>query len=306
MERLGLDDLRRMQELSRRITAIDPAMLNADSTVGELAWVWSKDVVTLGDTWRHRIWTAGSDVVAFGWARLPYRVPLSDGRFRESKEAMLSLQVHPDHVERFADVLDWYDDVASGHDRLLILQTGGVEPHDVALDRGYESIDDDDWIRFNARPLDEIEEPSLPEGFRFVDAAGVSLAAAIAVHRASWRGWPFPESDFARVQSTWPYRLDLHVFVEAPDGELASSATIWFDDATKTAEFEPVGTHPDHRRKGLGRALQLHGMHQAKAAGAETMLVACQGSDANGAARDLYESVGFREISRDLTFFATA
>jgi len=59
-------------------------------------------------------------------------------------------------------------------------------------------------------------------------------------------------------------------------------------------------THRDFRRKGLGTALQLHGMRLAKAAGATRMLVACLGAPAHPAARDLYYSVGFRPFTRDL------
>jgi hypothetical protein len=50
----------------------------------------------------------------------------------------------------------------------------------------------------------------------------------------------------------------------------------------------------------LGTALQLYGMHRARAAGANRMLVACLGAPAHPAARNMYHGVGFRELSRDL------
>jgi len=50
----------------------------------------------------------------------------------------------------------------------------------------------------------------------------------------------------------------------------------------------------------LGTALQLHGMHLARAAGANRMLVACLGAPAHPAARALYHGVGFRELTHDL------
>ncbi|TIU32842.1 MAG: GNAT family N-acetyltransferase, partial [Mesorhizobium sp.] len=58
--------------------------------------------------------------------------------------------------------------------------------------------------------------------------------------------------------------------------------------------------HRNFRRRGLGTALQLHGMHLARAAGASRMLVACIGAPAHAEARNMYYSVGFRPISRDL------
>jgi GNAT superfamily N-acetyltransferase len=71
------------------------------------------------------------------------------------------------------------------------------------------------------------------------------------------------------------------------------------DEANKTAEFEPVGTHPGYRRLRLGTAMLLHGMHRARAAGATHMTVPCLGAPGHPKARRLFCSVGFRELSRD-------
>jgi GNAT superfamily N-acetyltransferase len=67
-----------------------------------------------------------------------------------------------------------------------------------------------------------------------------------------------------------------------------------------TVEFEPVGTHPDHRRLGLARAMLLHGMHLARAAGAAHATVVCKGAPGHPQARGPYYGLGFREISRDI------
>jgi GNAT superfamily N-acetyltransferase len=86
---------------------------------------------------------------------------------------------------------------------------------------------------------------------------------------------------------------------------MASSTIMWLDEANKTAEFEPVGTHPGYRRRGLARAMLLHGMQLARAAGATQMTVACLGAPGHPQARRLYDSVGFRELSRDAPLIKT-
>jgi GNAT superfamily N-acetyltransferase len=162
--------------------------------------------------------------------------------------------------------------------------------------------DDGDWHQFNRRPLATLSEPVLPAGFRFRTAAEVGLEAATRAHVDAWHPSSFSETGMVGVQAAWPYRDDLHVLVEAPDGTLVATAIIWFDPVSRTAEFEPVGTHRSYRRQGLATALMWHGMRRARDAGAETMLVACVGAAAHPAARNLYYGVGFEPISRDVPY----
>jgi GNAT superfamily N-acetyltransferase len=73
---------------------------------------------------------------------------------------------------------------------------------------------------------------------------------------------------------------------------------MWLDEANKTAEFEPAGTHPGYRRLGLGTAMLLHGMHLARAAGATHMTFACLGAPGHPSARGLYYGARFREFTQ--------
>ncbi|MFJ8991111.1 GNAT family N-acetyltransferase [Streptomyces sp. NPDC102279] len=101
------------------------------------------------------------------------------------------------------------------------------------------------------------------------------------------------------VRQTVGYRGDLHVLVQAPDGTMEASTIMWLDEVNSTAEFEPVGTHPDHRRLGLGTVMILHGMLLARTAGAVHATVPCLGAPGHPRARGLFHSVGFWELSRD-------
>ena len=103
-----------------------------------------------------------------------------------------------------------------------------------------------------------------------------------------------------------PYRDALDFVVEADDGTLVASAIGWFDEANVTAEFEPVGTHPDYRQRGLGRALLLFGMQRFRDAGATKALVGCRGDDNYPIPKKLYRSVGFEELTRELRYVRSA
>lgn len=305
-------ELRRMQALAQHVTAREPALLNAEATVGELAWVWAKDVDLLGESWRHRLWEGDAGPAAFAWAHRPCRVPRGDGTFRERRAAGLTWQVRPDRPELLHEILDWYDEVAEGADRELVVQSADPAARHIAAAHGYRpdleaGSDHGTWTQFNMRGLDDVPEPPvLPAGFRFLSAAEVPAAAALRAHHDAWPGSGLTATGFARVQRTWPYRAALHLLVAAPDGTLAATAILWLDEATTSAEFEPVGTHRDFRRRGLGTALQLHGLRAARAAGARRMFVACRGAPAFPAAWGMYRSVGFRPLTRDLPMVKTA
>jgi len=108
-------------------------------------------------------------------------------------------------------------------------------------------------------------------------------AAALAFprllgHVDAWAPPTYTAEGCEGVRRTATYRSDVHVLVEAPDRTMAASTIMWLDEANKTAEFEPAGTHPGYRRLGLGTAMLLHRMHPARDAGATHMTVACYGA----------------------------
>ena len=82
--------------------------------------------------------------------------------------------------------------------------------------------------------------------------------------------------------------------VIAPVGEVAAFATIWWDESTRTGTFEPVGTVPEHQRKGLGKALMTEGLKRLQQLGAVMVYVSSYGE----AAHATYESAGFTNYDR--------
>lgn len=311
---IDVETLRLMQGLAQEVTLLRPEVLEGGATVGELAWTFGKDRAAIGDSWRHRLWPRldGSGRLD-AWARvtLPYSVIRNDGSMGTSRSANLTWQVHPDRPELLDEILDWYAEQAPEIDRFITPQNADTDMLLRLPGYGYQpdteaSGDDGDWVQFNRRSLADLSEPALPTGFRFRTAADVGPAAATRAHVNAWHPSPFTETSMVGVQATWPYRDDLHVLIEAPDGTLVATTIIWFDPVSRTAEFEPVGTHRAYRRQGLATALLWHGMHRARDAGAQTMLVACVGAAAHPAARELYYGVGFEPLARDVPYVKRA
>jgi ribosomal protein S18 acetylase RimI-like enzyme len=260
-----------MQRLGAEVWRLRPDLLNGDCSVGELAWVFAR----LDHEWK--VWRDGADVVAFAFF---------DGD-------SLVWQVHPERLDLLGAVLD------SRPFELTHVSTGfDLSPF------GFVRDDDAPWHHTNTRPLDgDIAEPTLPAGFRHVTMATAGdVAGFVGAHVRAWEGSKLDVTAYERVMRTWPYRADLDVAVQAPDGTFVATANVWLDEANATAELEPVGTDPAYRRLGIGRAMNLFAMHQARAAGARTMMVGCRGDDAYPIPRQLYWSVGFRSIARDVTW----
>src|SRR5205823_3157921 len=117
----------------------------------------------------------------------------------------------------------------------------------------------------------------------------------VLVHQRSWAelGTRVNRETYPGVMATWPYRSDLDFVLERGDGTPVAFALGWYDAANRVAEFEPLGTDPDHRRQGLGRVLLLLGLERFRDAGATTALVGSRGDDGHPIPRRLYESAGF-------------
>ena len=303
-------DIQLMQALAQRVTAVRPDLVNTDATFGEPAWIWGKEHASAGRTWPRRLWFSGAALVAWGWAYLPHQVKRSDGSVKDVTGAYLAYQVHPGHAGLVDEVIDWYDGTAAGIKRTVMPSAAGEFAVKRWAVHGYETDlaalgDAGSWTQLNERDLTDVEQPVLPDGFRFRTAVEAGPRAAVQAHVDAWAPSSYSAVAYESVRQTAAYRGDLHILVEAPDATMASSTIMWLDEANKTAEFEPVGTHPDYRRLGLARAMLLHGMHLARAAGATHATVVCLGAPGHPQARGLYYGVGFRELSRDAPLIKT-
>lgn len=112
---------------------------------------------------------------------------------------------------------------------------------------------------------------------------------------ASWRAFHPDEPDeayegwewYLNIQSAPLYRRDLDMVVATAEGQIVAFCTIWYDDATRSAYFEPVGTMPEHQRRGLARAMMTKGLRRLQQMGATRAFV----GGYEGPANALYASV---------------
>ena len=165
---------------------------------------------------------------------------------------------------------------------------------DVLVDLGFVPADRR-LSQFQWRPDRDAAPPDVevPDGYRIRPLAGAEeIRARVEVHRAAFTPSRLTVEKYRRLFTLPHYRLEDDLVVEAPDGSLAAFAMAWWDPDGRVGEFEPVGTHPDHQRKGLSRALLAWGLRRYAARGARVVQVYSHAT--NQASEALYEAVGFR------------
>ncbi len=166
---------------------------------------------------------------------------------------------------------------------------------DLLVGRGYCKGDETEhqWRRQLEAP---VPDAPLAAGYT-VRAMGDGLellercyASGLAFHRGDINIAVDNRNDptwYRNIQNAPLYRRDLDLVAVAPDGSVGAFATIWFDDVTRSAIFEPVATVPAHQRRGLAKAVMTEGLRRLQRMGALMAFV----SGYSAAANALYRSV---------------
>jgi predicted N-acetyltransferase YhbS len=137
-----------------------------------------------------------------------------------------------------------------------------------------------------------LPQPNLPGGFAIRSMADENdlerrrKAFGRGFNHEDPKEWPSLFS-YQELQNAPDYRKEQDLYVVAPDGEFVSFCILWWDERNRIGILEPVGTVPEHRRKGLARAVVHEAVRRAAALGAEKVVV--------GAGLEFYLAIGFEK-----------
>jgi GNAT superfamily N-acetyltransferase len=154
-----------------------------------------------------------------------------------------------------------------------------------------------------------LSEPLLPAGFSVRHVTGEEEATARGtLQRDAFSRTYSDESVTIRWLGAMRmpgYDHELDLVIVAPDGPLAAGCLCWLDARNQVGLFDPAGTRPAYRRRGLASALMAEGLRRLAARGATSALVTAEhpGDDASSlppdrAGRFVYERAGFRLLRR--------
>jgi GNAT superfamily N-acetyltransferase len=214
-----------------------------------------------------------------------------------------ALFVHPDYRHLEPELIAWAEEhLAESLDDDRCQVQFYVYDYDAQRQqllelRGYEKLASGGAIRrlrFGQQPL---AQPVPTKGYRLrstepedaVEAQQIADLLNAAFNRDFHNAAEY--QTFARLAPSFVGDLDLVAL--APDGAFAAYVGIPYDRANRTGIFEPVCTHPAHRRKGLARALMQEGLLRLRGLGAQYAIV--DTGDMIPANR-LYTVMGFSEM----------
>jgi predicted N-acetyltransferase YhbS len=163
----------------------------------------------------------------------------------------------------------------------------------VARRRRYEK--NEEWFEKDTEFVirRQLPAPDLPEGFTIRTMADDNdlerrrKAFGRGFNHEDPNEWPSLFS-YQELQKAPDYRPERDLYVVAPDGEFVSFCILWWDERNRMGILEPVGTTPEHRRKGLARAVVYEAIRRAAALGAQKVVV--------GAGLQFYLDIGFEKV----------
>jgi ribosomal protein S18 acetylase RimI-like enzyme len=279
-----------------RTMLVDSARLNLHApycTIGDLDW-WRWTAPDPDQMEKVQIWFDGDRVIGFVWP----------------DELSADVIVHPHHEVALDEMLEWAEQYARSQTSPgvaeLQFETWAYSKHDAQCaalaNRRYQR--GEPAYRMRAQSLKgSFPAPQLPEGYVARDmqnATADDIEKRVDVHRATFAPSRMTVAKHTAIMTAPTYRPDLDLAIVAPDGSFAAFTIVWFDEVNQIGVFEPVGTHPDHQRRGLGRAIIAEGLRRLSDLNATTAYINTGAS--SPAANLLYAAAGFQAVDENISW----
>ncbi len=166
-------------------------------------------------------------------------------------------------------------------------------------DMGFEPTEHFDY--FMIRSLDDpIPDSNLANGFRLRSVEEPDFMQRVATHRDAWFKSVFSLDQYLRTRSIDVFEPTLDIVAEDTHGHFGAYCIGWVDRELGVGSFEPVGTRPQYRRRGLGQAVNYEGLRRMKAMGMHSAKIGTAGF--NDRAFELYRSCGFSLSDKNRTW----
>jgi len=207
------------------------------------------------------------------------------------------IQIHPEYRFLEEEMIEWAEThiALNSDDGTKKLCVAAFENdsfrQEILKRRGFKPHETVEYIKSQSLKCD-IPQPQLPDGFKFssmIDEERMQNRIESAV--AAFEGTLFSLSVYKRLQEAPNYLKELDILIIDENDEIAAFCGVWYYPEDGFGVFEPVGTHPKHQRKGLGKAVVQEGLRQLKNRGASKAYVNAYAEHRS----KFYASVGFED-----------
>jgi ribosomal protein S18 acetylase RimI-like enzyme len=203
-----------------------------------------------------------------------------------------TLILSPDHLDLASEMLDWVEsrtnpeiDACLNHHYLV----------ELLEKRGYQRSPDFMVKRQKLLAGTASEPVQLATGYRFEKLEEAAWSEYFTAVHTVFKMMDNPQSFGSILQS--PSNVpELHQNIRSESGEIAAFCSVWLDRYNNLAEFEPVGTLPNHQKKGLAAALLAKASNDLRQMGCS--MVSVESWSESEGANKLYASCGLLEIDQ--------
>ncbi len=120
---------------------------------------------------------------------------------------------------------------------------------------------------------------TLPAGYQVTSMAEYSdYTEYIELTNCVW-GVSLNEAWFRGKSSAPSYSFDWDLLALSPEGRQVAYSLVWLYPQNHTAEIDPLGTHPDYRKRGLSRAMVLESFRRMHNSGFRHAYIASETQD---------------------------
>jgi mycothiol synthase len=190
------------------------------------------------------------------------------------------LQVHYEYRYLEARMMDWAESNWSGNKSRVdtMVYDWDIERQKLLAQRGYENQGAIEDVRIYdlSRKYPIV---TLPPGFRITSLAEHGhYPERVDLENSVW-GASLDEAWCKGKSSAPSYSFEWDLVTVSPDGRLAAQSLVWLYPGNQSAEIDPVGTHPEYRKRGLSRAMVLESFKRMRDIGLQCAYIASETQD---------------------------
>ena len=193
---------------------------------------------------------------------------------------LIYLQVDYRYRYSEAQMVDWAERNWAGNRTQIstMVYDWDINRQKLLAQRGYENrgVIEDVRIFDLSKAYPEV---ILPSGFTITSLAEYGhYPERVDLENSIW-GVALTDAWFRGKSSAPSYSFEWDLIAISPNGKLAAQSLVWLYPRNQMAEIDPLGTHPEYRKRGLSRALVLESFRRMRNSGIHYAYIASEAKD---------------------------